>query len=103
VKLGSTVEALLPPRDLYAVYVVNEHAHKRLNYFLVNAIASCAGNMWFAVQHWQVYPEEKLKTDRQPVRVNPVSDSQVFFIRSENLTHQALVLKAHNVRSFFPR
>jgi len=103
VQHGSTVESLLPPRDLHVVYVVNEHAQERLKFFFLNSIASCAGNMWFAAQHWEVDPEETLKTDRQPARVNLVSASQVFFIRSENLTHQALVLKAQNGRSFFPR
>jgi len=103
VKHGSTVAALLPHGDLHAVNDVSAQADKRLKYFLVDAIASCAGNVWFAARLWEVDQEETLKTDGQPARVKLMSDSQVFLIRAENVTQQALVLEGHNGRSLFSK
>jgi len=99
VKHGSTVAVLLSHGDLHAVNDLSAQADKRLKYFLVDAIASCAGNAWFAARQREVYQEESLKTEGQPARVKLMSDSQMFLIRVENVTQQALVLEGHNRHS----
>ena len=99
VKHGSTVAVLLTHGDLHAVNDLSAQADKRLKYFLVDTIASCAGNAWFAARHWEVDQEETLKTDGQPARVKLMFDSKMFLICAESVTQQALVLEGHNRHS----